>query len=225
MINLIPSQYNVTVIDSLGCTVNSSDVNITQPDSLYISSIISTNVNCNGGSDGSVLVTSSGGTPNYTYTWSGGSDINLSAGSYTVTVTDNNGCTKSEDYLITEPSAISVQFLRDSVNCLGGSDGTATAIVTGGAGNYNLLWSDGSTSNTVNTLNAGYHILTVSDANSCIFTDSVQILEPSQSIEIDSLIVSEITCNNANNASITVLATGGQLPYVCLLYTSPSPRD
>ena len=214
VINLIPSQYNVTVTDSLGCTVNSSDVNITQPDSLYISSIIATNVSCNGGSDGSVLVTSSGGTPNYTYTWSGGSDINLSAGSYTVTVTDNNGCTKSEDYLITEPSAISVQFLRDSVNCLGGSDGTATAIVTGGAGNYNLLWSDGSTSNTVNTLNAGYHTLTVSDANSCIFTDSVQILEPSQSIEIDSLIVSEITCNNANNASITVLATGGQLPYV-----------
>ena len=97
---------------------------------------------------------------------------------------------------------------------MGGSDGTATAIVTGGSGNYNLLWSDGSTSNTVNTLNAGYHTLTVSDANSCIFIDSVQILEPSQSIEIDSLIVSEITCNNANNASITVLATGGQLPYV-----------
>ena len=155
-----------------------------------------------------------GGTPNYTYAWSGGSDINLSAGSYTVTVTDNNGCTKSEDYIITEPSAISVQFLRDSVNCLGGSDGTAITIVTGGSGNYNLLWSDGNTSNTVNTLNAGYHTLTVSDANSCIFIDSVQILEPSQSIEIDSLIVSEITCNNANNASITVLATGGQLPYV-----------
>ena len=132
VINLIPSQYNVTVTDSLGCTVNSSDVNITQPDSLYISSIIITNVSCNGGSDGSVLVTSLGGTPNYTYTWSGGSDINLSNGSYTVTVTDNNGCTKSEDYLITEALNISVQFLRDSVNCLGGSDGTATAIVTGG---------------------------------------------------------------------------------------------
>ena len=72
----------------------------------------------------SSLVTSLGGTPNYTYAWSGGSDINLS-GSYTVTVTDNNGCTKSEDYIITEPSTISVQFLRDSVNCLGGSDGTS----------------------------------------------------------------------------------------------------
>ena len=89
--------------------MNSSDVNITQPDSLYISSIIITNVSCNGGSDGSVPIASLGGTPEYTYTWSGGSDINLS-GSYTVTVTDNNGCTKSEDYL--QSSAIPVQFFE-----------------------------------------------------------------------------------------------------------------
>ena len=61
---------------------------------------------------------------------------------------------------------------------------------------------------------AGYHTLTVTDSFSCLFIDSVEILEPSQSIEIDSLIISEITCNNENNASITVLATGGQLPYV-----------
>ena len=111
-------------------------------------------------------------------------------------------------------SVISVQFLRDSVTCLGGTDGQATAIVSGGVGPYNLLWSDGSTVNFVNTFASGYHTLTVTDSFSCLFIDSVEILEPSQSIEIDSLIISEITCNNANNASVTVLATGGQLPYV-----------
>ena len=84
----------------------------------------------------------------------------------------------------------------------------------GGVGPYNLLWSDGSTVNFVNTFAAGYHTLTVTDSFSCLFIDSVEILEPSQSIEIDSLIISEITCNITNNASITVLATGGQLPYV-----------
>ena len=97
---------------------------------------------------------------------------------------------------------------------MGGSDGEATAIVSGGIGPYNLLWSNGSSTNFVNTFDAGYQTLTITDSNSCVFIDSVEILEPTQSIEIDSLIVSEITCNSANNASITVLATGGQLPYV-----------
>ena len=90
----------------------------------------------------------------------------------------------------------------------------ATAIVTGGTGLYILLWDDGSAGNTVSTFTAGYHTLTVTDANNCIFVDSIEIFEPSFSVEIDSLIISAITCNNANNASITVLATGGQLPYV-----------
>ena len=213
-INLMPSTYNVVVTDSMGCTTTSSNENITQPDSLTISNITVTNVSCNGGSDGSAIATVTGGTPNYNYSWSGGSNSTLIAGVYTATVTDDNGCITSQDFTVIEPSAISVQFLRDSVTCLGGSDGQATAIVSGGVGPYNLLWSNGSTVNLVNTFGAGYHTLTITDSFSCLFIDSVEILEPSQSIEIDSLIISEITCNNANNASITVLATGGQLPYV-----------
>ena len=213
-LNLMPSTYNVVVTDSMGCNTSSLNENITQPDSLSIFNISITNVSCNGGSDGTAISNVTGGTPNYTYIWSGGSDTNLTAGTYTSTITDANGCVTTKDFTITEPSSISVQFIRDSVVCLGGDDGMATAIVTGGTGLYNLLWSDGSTTNMVNTFNAGYHTLTVTDANNCVFVDSVEILEPSQSIEIDSLIVSAITCNNANNASITVLATGGQLPYV-----------
>ncbi len=212
--NLIPSTYFVTVTDSMGCAKTSSNVSVTQPDSLSISNIEVTNVSCNGGSDGTAIATVVGGTPNYTYIWSGGSNVNLTPGLYSLILADDNGCVTSEDFIVTEPSVISVQFLRDSVTCLGGSDGEATAIVSGGIGPYNLLWSNGSSTNFVNTFAAGYQTLTITDSNSCVFIDSVEILEPTQSIEIDSLIVSEITCNSANNASITVLATGGQLPYV-----------
>jgi len=212
--DLMPSTYNIVVTDSMGCTTTSLNQNITQPSSLLISNIAVSHVSCNAGSDGSAIATVTGGTPNYTYSWSGGSDVNLIAGIYTTTITDDNGCVTSQNFTVTEPSEISVQFLRDSVTCLGGSDGIATAIVTGGTGTHYLLWDNGSTSNSVNTFEAGYHALSVTDDNGCVFIDSVEILEPSQSVAIDSLIISEITCNNANNASISVLATGGQLPYV-----------
>ena len=213
-IGLMPSTYNVTVTDSMGCFVTSNNQIITQPDSLSISNIVVTNVSCNGGNNGSAIATVTGGTQSYTYSWSGGSDVNLIAGAYTSTITDANGCITSEDFNVTEPSVISIQFIRDSVLCLGGSDGMAIAIVAGGTPSYSLLWDNGSTSNTVSTFEAGYHTLIVTDSNGCIFTDSVEILEPSQSIEIDSLIISQITCHDADNASITVLATGGFLPYL-----------
>ena len=213
-VNLLPSIYYVTVTDSMNCSVTSTNQVITQPDSLNIDSLQISHVTCNGYNDGFVIPFVSGGTQNYTYSWSGGSDINLAAGNYTTTITDANGCITSSNFVVTEPLPISVQFIKDSVTCIGGNDGLSTAIVTGGTGSYYLLWDNGSTSNTVNTFDAGYHLLNITDDNGCTFIDSVEILEPSHSIEIDSLIITEITCNNANNASITVLATGGQLPYV-----------
>jgi large repetitive protein len=213
-VDLMPSTYNVTVTDSMGCFVTSNNQIIIQPDSLSITNITVTNVNCNGGNNGSALVSVTGGTPIYSYSWSGGSDNNLFAGTYTSTITDDNGCITSQDFTISEPSVISILFGRDSVTCKGGADGMATAIVAGGTPNYLLLWDNGATSTTVNTFEAGYHTVIVTDINSCVFTDSIEVFEPSQSIAIDSLIISAITCNNANNASITVLSTGGQLPYL-----------
>ena len=213
-VDLIPAPYNVVVTDSMGCTVTSNNQIITEPDSLYIDSFMITDVSCFGGNDGLVNVVVSGGTQTYTYSWSSGTNIGLAAGTYTSTVTDANGCITSSNFDVDQPSQISIQFLRDSVTCTGGSDGIATAIVSGGTGTHYLLWDNGSTSTSVNTFSAGYHGLTVTDDNGCVFIDSIEILEPSQSVEIDSLIISEISCNNANNASITVIANGGQLPYV-----------
>ena len=214
-IDLIPSTYNVTVTDSMGCIVSSNNQIITQPDSLYIDNINISDVSCNGGNDGSVIVSANGGTPSYTFAFSGsGSNQNLNAGSYIATVIDNNGCSSIKQFNINEPSPISVQFIRDSVTCIGGSDGMAMAIISGGIPNYTLLWDNGSSSSQVNNFNAGYHTLNVQDSNGCLLIDSIEILQPLHSIEIDSLIISDITCHDANNASITVLANGGQLPYV-----------
>ncbi|MAX68718.1 MAG: hypothetical protein CMP60_03385, partial [Flavobacteriales bacterium] len=219
-VGLIPSTigtpYFVIVTDSMGCSKVSSSQPITQPDELIISLLTVSHVSCNDGSDGSVISTVIGGTQPYFYSWSGGLDSisNLSAGDDTLTVTDGNGCITSQNFTVTEPQALSIQFTRDSVTCLGGSDGDASAIISGGTNPYSLLWDDSSTTAIVTTFDAGFHTLTVTDGNGCTFTDSVEILEPSQSVQIDSLIISEISCFEADDASIKILATGGYAPYM-----------
>ncbi len=217
-VNLVPGNYSVLVTDTNGCNDNSFTVAITQPDSLYISSLTSTEVLCNGGNTGTATVVAAGGTPNYSYNWSSGSITDvasaLTTGTYSVTVTDNNSCSRNSSIVVTEPIALSTTFIKDSVTCIGGADGWATVLVSGGITPYTYLWDNGSTAATANNLAAGYHTVTITDANGCILIDSVDILEPSFSITIDSLIISDITCHDADNASITVLATGGQLPYM-----------
>ncbi|MAM05038.1 MAG: hypothetical protein CMD06_03665, partial [Flavobacteriales bacterium] len=215
-VDLGPGNYNVTVTDTNGCTTSLSTTLI-QPDSLEIISIISGDVSCYGGSDGSMQVSLSGGTPNYNYNWSNGATTsivsNVSSGTYSVTVFDQNGCTNTANIDVVQPADITVNYVRDSVSCLGGSNGSAIALVSGGVPGYTYLWENGNTSNTIINLSPGYYNLTIIDSNACTKQDSVEILGPTTSIAIDSMIVHPITCHDANNGSITILATGGQQPY------------
>ncbi|MEE2954021.1 MAG: gliding motility-associated C-terminal domain-containing protein [Bacteroidota bacterium] len=216
--NLSPGSYSVIVTDTMGCLDTSNLVGITQPDSLYISNISSTSVLCYGGNTGTVSVSAAGGTPGYSYLWSTGaitsSDTALVTGTYSVNVLDSNGCSRSSNIIVDQPLPLTVMYIKDSVQCIGGSDGWATALVSGGVTSYSYLWENGDTTVTSSNLEAGYHTLTITDLNGCVLIDSVEILEPDFSIEIDSLIINPMTCHNANNASITVLATGGHQPYL-----------
>ena len=150
------------------------------------------------------------GTPNYNYNWSNGATTsivsNVSSGTYSVTVFDQNGCTNTANIDVVQPTDITVNYVRDSVSCLGGSNGSAIALVSGGVPGYTYLWENGNTSNTINNLSPGYYNLTIIDSNACIKQDSVEILGPTTSIAIDSMIVHPITCHDANNGSITILA-------------------
>lgn len=206
--------FSVIVTDTNGCADTSTSVTMTQPDSLYITSINSTDVLCNGGNDGTATVTASGGVTPYSYLWSNGAltqTANMSAGNYTVDVTDANGCLVSSAITVNEPVALNIDsFAMDSVFCFGFSDGSATAYASGGVTPYAYLWDDnGDNTAFADSLDAGYHSVLITDFNNCTYTDSVEVLEPAASVSIDSLIVSQITCKDASNGSIVILATGG----------------
>ncbi|MFH7001948.1 T9SS type A sorting domain-containing protein [Flavobacterium bizetiae] len=214
---LSPGTYTVTVTDGNSCTETQNFI-IVEPNVLTASAAGQTDINCHGEATGSATVIAAGGTGLYSYSWapSGGSAdtaTGLTAGTYTVTVTDANNCFTTHSFTLTEPNAITATIVPTDVTCNGGSNGSATATVTGGVGSYTYLWAPtGGTAATASGLSAGTYTVTVTDANSCATTQSVTITEP------NALVASvggqtDVTCNGLNNGSATVNATGGTGTY------------
>ena len=145
--NLVAGTYTVTATDANGCTT-STTATITQPTQLTIAIPSTTNLLCNGTSTGSATALASNGTANYTYQWNTGATTatinNLTAGTYTVTATDANGCTTSTTATITQPSLIAVAIpSTTNVLCNGGATGSATALASNGTSNYTYQWNTG----------------------------------------------------------------------------------
>lgn len=144
----------------------------------------STNVSCNGGSNGTATAMPSGGVAPYTYSWAptGGTAATISGqpeGTYTVTVTDSTSATQTRDYTITQPSPFSVGTSQTNVSSNGGSNGSATVTVSGGTPSYTYSWSpSGGTAATASGLAAGSYTVTVTDANTCQTTRSFTIIQP-----------------------------------------------
>ncbi|MBL0051840.1 MAG: SprB repeat-containing protein [Bacteroidetes bacterium] len=167
--------YTVTVTDANGCNV-SGEESITNDASNccnVVATCTPTNVNCNGGSDGSISVSLTGSTAPVAYLWSNGSTdaiaTGLVAGSYTVIVTDANGCTAECTSTITEPTALTATCSATDASC-GLATGTATVTAADGTAPYSYSWSNGSTDASITGLAAGVYTATVTDANGCIAT-------------------------------------------------------
>jgi uncharacterized repeat protein (TIGR03803 family) len=213
--SLCAGTYSVTVTDNNGCAVIGTR-NVTQP-TQATASFTTVNVSCNGGSNGSATISVSGGTPGYTYNWtpSGGTAATITgrtAGTYTCTVTDANGCVTNHTVTITQPAALSATNSKINVSCNGGTNGTATAIPAGGTATYTYSWApSGGTAATASGLSAGNYTCTVTDANSCVTTTSLTITAPSALTAGTSQ--TNVSCNGLNNGSATVTPSGGTAPY------------
>lgn len=180
MTNISSGNYTVTVTDVNGCmeSANVAVANVSGPTATISSS---TNVSCNGGTDGSATVTLTGGSAPFTYLWTGGGGTgatanNLSAGNYSVTVTDANGCLATSIVTISEPLPISLITASTDAAC-SQSNGSASVIVSGGTAGYIYSWNSSpvQTTDTAINLSAGYYTVTVTDAHGCSASVSVGV--------------------------------------------------
>lgn len=225
--------YLTIVTDSHGC-LDSSLSSILQPAPLSITSL-ENDVLCNGNNTGSINVTVTGGTLPYNYQWNNGSntqDINgLTAGNYSLTVTDNNACLDSISVLISQPNeALSVMTEATPASCYGANTGSIIALITGGTSPYQYNWSTGATSPALSDLVAGVYTITVTDAHGCTSFSGANITQPQQALNV-AVNITEPTCHGYSDGVIDMTITGGTQPYYFnwgnqnnILLNNPSER-
>ena len=169
--------YVVTATDANGCTSSSSVTigNIPGPSSV----ITPTDASCESLSDGSANLTVSGGLAPFVYNWSNGSSsedlMNVNAGSYSVTVTDANGCTHTNSVTISNSYTMSMSVSVNPPTNGTSNDGSATASASGGVGGYTYTWSNGQNGATANGLGYGTYSVTATDGNGCTLVQSVGV--------------------------------------------------
>ncbi len=214
--NLSSGDYLFTLIDSTGCAIDSL-VQINQPDVLSIQADL-VHLDCDH-SFGQVSANIIGGTAPYSYQWTTGSTDsliqNLDAGVYGVTVIDANDCVATSSYEIFDYDDILIQMYGGFVSCYGYSDGQASVMAYGGAGDYTYTWSTGDTTDQITDVAAGIYDITVCDALGCCAVDEVEV------VEADTLIASvEVfapNCAQSNDGYAIVTASGGA-PYMDYYY-------
>lgn len=227
---LLAGTYNVTITDANGC-LTSSSVTLTEPEGITAVILDQTNVFCSGSSTGSATVGTTGGTMPYSYSWNttpiqtSATAINLALGTYIVTVTDDNGCSTTQQVIITEPNGIVTSIdSQINVGCFGENTGSATITATGGTGSLSYAWDTVPVQNTLTAtgLTAGIYNLTVTDDNGCTKVETITITQPAA--VLSALIASSVnvSCFGGNNGSATLSASGGTAPYTYVWDTTPA---
>ena len=230
--NLGPGTYHVGVTDNNGCgPVLSSDFDIAEPDALVITMISGTDITCNNSNDGTITVTSTGGTAPVTYTLNPGGASNqsgmfnnLSGGVYTVEAQDAGACppVNSAPVTITNPAPVTISTeAKTDITCNGASDGSVTITASGGTGTLHFTLMPGNISNTNGVFpNLGPAVYTVSvtDDNACAaaISSPLTISEPAV-ISIATETATDILCAGNSNGTVSVTAAGGTAPYLFTL--------
>jgi len=208
--SLTAGTYSVTITSGNGCTASITNITVIQP-SVLLPNLVINNVSCNGGSNGSILSSPTGGTSGYTYVWSNGaissSISGLNTNLYALTVTDSRGCTVVSQTTLTQPTVLSTSgSSASSVSCNGGSNGTATVSASGGTPPYNGT-------GTRTGLTAGTYNFIVTDSHGCTATTSAVTITQPSAIAASSSVVSNVSCPGGSNGSASVSASGGTAPY------------
>ena len=231
---LTAGTYSLEVVDDKQCVINQS-YTLTEPDIIVINIVSKNDILCFGDATGAIEINITGGTPTevspgifeYGYSWTGPNGFtsnaqnisNLLAGTYTIEVTDELGCIEQTDIELTQPPAIEINYTKTDVTCYGEADGSIDISVNGGNPPYQISWSNLGNGFSQSNLSAGNYIATIVDQNLCEANVTITIEQP---IFFIAPIVSPISCNDANDASIDLNLTGGIAPITVLWSDDPS---
>jgi gliding motility-associated-like protein len=212
-INNIPSGvYSITVTDANGCSAT-RNINVGNATAATLTGVVQ-NTTC-GQNNGSISINVTGGVGPFVYSWSSGATTQnisgLGVGVFTVEVKDSRGCVSIGTFNVSSASGIFVEADKKNVSCYALRDGSVKLTVTGGTGNYTYLWSDGATTKDVSNLGGSNYSVTVTDANGCTASTTVNIVEPQQ-INIPAQII-DVTCSGSTTGAINISVTGGISPF------------
>ncbi|MCP4310722.1 MAG: T9SS type B sorting domain-containing protein, partial [Bacteroidetes bacterium] len=226
---LEPGAYSLTITDGSGCVFPFPDiVTITEPAELAVNST-GTDISCGGLTDGAIDITVTGGTPLYTYGWSGpggfvssDEDITgLAAGTYDLSVTDANGCSRNfpgVDTIIEPTPILAIVVSQVNLLCNGDTIGSIDIDVSGGIAPLVFDWTNGAGITVSGDedpvgLVAGSYSLNISDLNGCSvsYPDMVTLTQPPPIVS--SLTETPITCFEDDNGTISVITSGGNGSY------------
>ena len=219
--SLSAGDYIITVRDANNCE-RQIQVEITQPEAALSGTVIVTDVACYGDSTGSVNLSVTGGTLPYTFLWSNEAETEdisgVPAGSYSVTVSDSNGCTIHASASVEQPAEALTGNVESVTNVLehGGSNGSITVSGSGGTPPYSYSLDEGEfqPSGTFGSLSAGTYIILIRDAGMCLFELTVTVTQPKLPLAAMISDRSDISCNGANDGTVTVEGLGGSMPYL-----------
>ncbi len=224
-VGLERGDYVVIVTDGVGCS-SPFDFTIPSPEVIEAEFILKDSISCQGLSDGRLTLEVTSGIGPFTFNWSDGSTdsiaVGLSADTYLVTVTNPNGCTKEYDFVLGEPTALSLDTEQENIACNGDLSGTATVMPSGGTPPYQYQW-DGmageQTTATASDLGAGTYTVSVTDFHNCLQTEMLTITEPSAlTTEMDSTLNG---CGAQASGTAGIMVQGGAPPYTYEWNTFP----
>src|SRR5688572_5232986 len=189
-------------------------------------SIVS-NVKCYGSNEGQISLSVQGGTPSYQYIWSNGNTNshpgNLQAGTYSVTVTDANGCTAIATASISQPSPLVVTGNAHEVTCHSGSDGSINVTITGGTAPFSYLWNNGSSVSNITGLQSGLYSVTITDSQGCSQSAVSHVTQPLP-LEVTGT-TQLVSCHNGSDGNINVTVVNGAAPYTYIWNTGSTSAN
>lgn len=202
----------ITVTDAAGCAVANTYF-VPEPSQIF-TSYFALAPKCAGGNDGSITPTIIGNNTPHTWVWSTGTNANgnltnVPTGNYDITITDQQGCTKTESVLVPTQAPVGVLALMTNVKCHGTLSGTGTAIGSGGVNPYTITWSTGSNDPVIQNLGIGTYTVSIVDGNGCSATAVGTVTQPDP---LTNTVIS-VTPACGNNGGATVQPSGGTPPY------------